>query len=188
MNLIERVKGIILNPGAEWQKIESEPGDVGTLFGSYVAILAAIPVVAGFIAAALVGVSVPGAGTVYVPVGTALVSAVVGYVLTFVIVYVVALIVDALAPSFGGRKDMASALKLVVYSYTPAWLAGIFVIIPVLSFLGILGLYGFYLLYLGLPILMKSPKERSLLYTVVIIVCAVILSIVVGVIQVRLFF
>ncbi len=169
MDLIARVKGIILSPATEWQTIDRDSGDTAYVF-TYVAILAAIPAVAGFIGTKMLGVSI----------GAALAAAILGYVLSFVTVYVVALIADALAPSFGGRKDFASALKLTAYSYTPFWLAGIFAIIPVLGILGLLGLYGFYLLYLGLPVLMKSPKERALLYAVAIIVCAIIISIIIS--------
>ena len=68
MNLFERVKGILLNPRAEWAIIEREPGDMAYLFMNYVAILAAIPAVCGFIGSSLIGISLPGLGTVRVPI------------------------------------------------------------------------------------------------------------------------
>jgi hypothetical protein len=37
-----------------------------------------------------------------------------------------------------------------------------------------------YLLYLGLPVLMRCPKEKSLGYTVVLILCAIVVSVVIG--------
>jgi hypothetical protein len=40
-----------------------------------------------------------------------------------------------------------------------------------------------YLLFLGLPVLMKSPQEKSLGYTATIIVAAIILFAVIGVIS-----
>jgi len=53
-------------------------------------------------------------------------------------------------------------------------------IVPVLGILALLGsLYGLYLLYLGLPRLMKCPPERAAGYTVVVVVCAIVLSIVI---------
>ncbi len=170
MDLVGRVKGIILSPSAEWQTIDREPGDVSYLFMNYVAILAAIPAIASLIGTIMLGVSF----------GAALAAAILSYVLSFVSVYLVALIADALAPTFGGRKDMASALKLTTYSYTPMWLAGIFNVIPFLGILSLVGLYGVYLLYLGLPVLMKAPKDRAVVYTVVIIVCAIILSLIIS--------
>jgi hypothetical protein len=169
MNLVERVKGIILTPKTEWPVIAGEPGDAGYLFTNYVAILAAIPAVCWFIGGVLFGL----------PFIAALIGAVLQYVLAFVGVYVVALIVNFLAPTFSSQKDFASALKLTVYSQTPVWLVGVFQLIPALSFLGLLGLYGLYLLWLGLPVLMKTPPEKSIWYTITIVVVAIVVMIVI---------
>jgi len=168
MNLVDRVKGIIVSPKTEWPVIAGEPGDVGYLFSNYVAILAAIPAVCGFIGRLLIGAPIIGS----------LIIAVVGYLLAFVSVYIVAWVVNLLAPTFSSQKDFSSALKVTVYSYTASWLAGVFLLIPALSFLTILGLYGLYLLYLGLPPLMKTPSEKAIWYTVTIVVCAIIVAIV----------
>jgi len=81
---------------------------------------------------------------------------------------------DALAPSFGGRKDFNSGFQVAAYSPTAAWVAGVFALLPILSVLTILGLYSLYLLYLGLPMLMRAPPERAIGYIIAVIVCAVI--------------
>src|SRR5262249_19520309 len=61
------------------------------------------------------------------------------------------------------------------------WVAGVLRIVPALGILAILGaFYGFYLLYLGLPALMKSPKEKAAGYTVVTIIAAIVVYVVVG--------
>jgi hypothetical protein len=169
MNLVDRVKGIIVSPKTEWPVIAGEPGDVGYLFSNYVAILAAIPAVCGFIGRLLLGGSLIGG----------LIAAVVGYLLTFVAVYIVAWIINLLAPTFSSQKNFENALKVTVYSYTPSWLAGVFLLIPALGFLKILGLYGLYLLYLGLSPLMKTPPEKAIWYTIVSVVCAIIVAIVI---------
>jgi hypothetical protein len=180
MDLVERVKAILLTPKSEWLVIEREPGDPAYLFTNYVAILAAIPAVCGFIGTSIVGVSLPIGGTVRVGIVAGIVSAVVQYLLAFAMVYVVGLIIDALAPTFNGQKNQPNAMKLAVYSMTPAWLAGIFSLIPGLRFLGVLGLYGLYLLWLGLPPLMKAPAEKSIGYAAAVVVCAIVISIVFG--------
>jgi len=178
MNLIERVKAILLTPRTEWPVIEREPGDPAYLFTNYVVYLAAIPAIAGFIGGSLIGYSVGGMGTVRVGFFAGLLHAVLGYVLTFVGVYVMALIIDALAPTFGGQKNFPNAMKVAAYFPTPFWLAGVFAVIPKLAFLSILGLYGFYLLWIGLPVLMKSPEARALGYTATVIVCAIVITVV----------
>lgn len=186
MDLLGRVKGILLNPKDEWAVIAGEPGDAQFLFKNYVAILALIPAVCGFIATSIVGIDLGPLGTLRLSIFQGLLNAIATYLLTFVLVYVVALIADALAPSFGGQKNFGNALKLTAYSYTPFWLAGVFVIIPWLGWLAILGLYGLYLLYVGVPPMMKV-NEKSLLYTVVVVVCAIVIGALVAMVQAKIF-
>jgi len=98
-------------------------------------------------------------------------------------VFVLGLIIDALAPSFGGTKNNAQALKVAVYAYTPAWVAGILNILPALGVLAILGaLYAIYLLYLGLPRLMKNPEEKSAGYTAVTVICGIVVGVIISVV------
>jgi hypothetical protein len=186
MNLVERVKAILLTPKTEWAAIEGEPGDPRFLFTNYVAILAAIPAVCRFIGMSIVGVNMPMVGTFRVGIVAGLVSAIVNYVLAFVVVYVMALIIDGLAPTFGGQKSQSSSLKLAVYSMTPVWLVGVFSLIPGLSILGILGLYGLYLFWLGAPTLMKTPEDKSIAYTAAVVVCGIVISVVVAAIVVAI--
>jgi len=183
MNIMERIKGILLRPKEEWQIIAGETTPIPELYKNYIILLAAIGPVASFIGMSLIGVSLPVGGAYRVSIITGIVSAVVQYVLTLVGVYILALIIDTLAPTFTGEKNIDQAFKLAAYSYTPGWLVGIFALIPALGVLGILGLYGIYLLYLGLPVLMKSPKEKSTGYTIAIIIAAIIIFVVIGAIS-----
>jgi hypothetical protein len=180
MDLVERAKAIILTPKAEWRRIESEPGDPPYLFSNYVAILAAIPAVCGFIGMSMVGLH---GGTYRIGIVDGLAAAIVRYVLTFVMVYLLAIVTDALAPTFGGTKNKSNALKLVVYAMTPIWLAGVFLLIPQLRILGILGLYGLYLLWLGIPALMKAPDEKSAPYAAAVVLCGILVSLVIATID-----
>jgi hypothetical protein len=185
--LIARVKNILLTPVTEWAAIDTEASSARAIYVQYVAPLAAIGAIAGFIGRSVVGVSIPFIGTYRTPFVSGLVMAVVMYALTFLSIFIVALLVDALAPTFGGQKDSLRALKVSAYSYTPAWIAAVFQIIPSLSFIGLLaGLYGIYLLYLGLPVLMRSPKDKAIAYTAVLCVCAIVLYAIIGVVSGRL--
>src|SRR5690606_11683717 len=147
----------------------------------YIMWLAAIPAVFGFIKGSLIGHSMFGI-SVSTPVLAGLLGMVLGYVLGLVVLYLVSMIVDALAPTFGGRKDQVQALKAVGYAWTAAWVAGIAVILPWVGWLVALagGIYSIWLLYLGLPHTMKSAPEKSLAYTAVTVACALLLSWVVG--------
>ena len=167
MNLVERVRAILVTPKTEWPLIAREPGDPQTLFLGYVAILAAIPTVCGLVGWVLVGA----------PLGTGILITVVRYVLNFVAVYLAAMIIDALAPTFEGEKSSENALKLATYAATPIWLTGIFLLVPGLGFLRVLAVYSVYLLWTGIVPLMRAPEEKSLGYTGAIVACAVAIGV-----------
>jgi hypothetical protein len=185
MNLVDRVKRILLSPRTEWEVIDAEQTTPAALYTGYIAPLAAIGPIAQLIGSTVFGIPLPLMGTYRVPLGSALTGAIIGYVLTLVGTYVLALIIDALAPTFDGQRNQIQALKVAAYSSTAAWLAGIFALIPLLGFLGLVGLYSLYLLYLGLPVLMKTPREKALPYTAVVILAAIVLFIIIGMIAAR---
>lgn len=178
-NLIARVKGILLQPGLEWDVIKAEPASKASITTGYVLILAAIPAIAGFIGSSLIGISLFGISS-KTPVLAGIVAAVFSYVLSVVGVYVLGFIINALSPSFDGKKDDLAAFKVAAYSGTAVWLAGIFSIIPPLAIFGLLGLYSLYLLYRGLPKLMESPAEKSLGFTAVVVIIAIVVQLVIG--------
>jgi uncharacterized membrane protein len=179
MDIKTRVKNILLTPKTEWPAIEAEPTPTGTVVTSYVIPLAAIGAIAGFVGGSLVGTTVPFLGTYRVPITTGLVGAVVAFCFAVLGVFILAFVINALAPTFGAQKDSNKAFKVAVYSYTPAWIAGVLQILPGLTVLAIIGaLYGLYLLYLGLPALMKAPQDKAVAYTAVVVVCAIVASVV----------
>lgn len=180
MDIIERVKSILFQPTPTWATIEAEPADVAGLYTRYLMVLAAIPAVCGFIGMSLIGMGAFGV-SLRVPLVAGLANMVVSYVLSLVGVFVLALIVDALAPRFGGQKSSIQALKLAVYASTAAMLGGVFSLLPSLAMLGLLAaLYSIYLLYVGLPVLMKNPPEKTLAYTSVVLVAAIVMGLVMG--------
>jgi Yip1 domain len=179
VDIVERTRRILPRPNTEWQAIEPEPGDPGYLFTNYVAILAAIPAVCGFIGGSVIGTHVPMSGFHRVGIVPGVGTAIVRYFLSFVIVYVMAVVVDALAPTFGGKKSQPNALKLATYAMTPVWLAA-FSLIPGLKVLGLFGLYGIYLFWLGVPVLMKTSNMKAVPYTAAVAVCGIVISLLVA--------
>jgi hypothetical protein len=180
--LIERAKAILLTPKTEWPVIAAEPTTTADVYKNYLLLLAAVPAVFAFINAAVLGYDVPFMGTMRVGFGSALQSALFSYVMSLVGIFIVALIVNALAPTFGGTKDAISALKVVAYSATAGLVAGVAVIVPFVGgLITLLGaIYVIYLLYLGLPVLMKCPQDKAVAYTAVSIVAAIVVSLVFG--------
>jgi len=181
MNLVDRAKKIILTPQAEWEVINQESMSTAQLYTQYIMLLAAIGPVAMFLGGSFFGF---GFFSLY-GIVQSLVTAVFMYVFGLIGVFLIALLIDALAPSFGGQKNQIQALKVAAFSFTPAWIAGVFHILPMLHVLATLaGLYSLYLLYLGLPFLMKTTKEKAVGYTAVVVVCSFVIFAVFGAIAV----
>jgi hypothetical protein len=183
MSIVNRVKAILLAPKSEWTVIEAEADDVPGIYKKYLIYLAAIPALAMFIGLSLIGVGGFGI-SVKLPFFAGLINAIVSYVLSLVMLYVMSLIVDALAPTFGGQKKPLNAFKVIAYGSTAAMVAGVFHMIPGGSILALLGsLYSIYLIYLGLPLLMKCPQEKAVAYTALVIVCAIVAGLLISAIS-----
>jgi hypothetical protein len=186
MSLVDRAKRILLSPRTEWPVIDAEPTTPAQLYTGYIIPLAAIGPIAQVIGYSVFGITVPNLGTHRVPIGTAVTRALVAYALALAGTYVLALVIDGLAPTFNAQRSRVQALKLAAYSSTAAWVAAVFVLIPQLRFLTLLGLYSVYLLFSGLPILMRSPKDKTMTYTVVVVLGAFVLFLLAGTIVGRL--
>ncbi|MFQ6066993.1 MAG: Yip1 family protein [bacterium] len=177
MDLLDRVRGIMVRPREEWEKIKEEPTPLSFLYTSYAGILAGIPACAQFIAYGFIGVRVPLKGWITYGIGMAFFRSILLYILTLVSVYLLGLVIDFLAPSFSSSHNRLAAMKLAVYSMTPVWLGGVFYIAYPLWTLGILvSLYGIYLHYLGLTSgILETPREKAVPYLVVNVAVAVVL-------------
>jgi hypothetical protein len=174
MSLMERAKHILVQPKTEWPVIEAEQTTTGKLYTNYIIPLAAIGPVATAIGWSLFGYGF--GGLFGIAFAAALKYGVAIYLLSLAGVFGLAWIIDALAPTFGAQKNQIQALKVAAYSYTAAWVGGIFFLFPSIALLVLLPvLYSCYLLFLGLPVLMKAPEDRLPGYTMVVILAAFIL-------------
>jgi len=161
---IDRLKNILLTPKTEWPVIAGETATVQSLYVGYIMILAAI----GPIALAL-RFGIAGAGITF---------AIANYLVSLAMVYLLALLVDALAPSFGGEKNFIRSLQLVAYSLTVSWLAGIFHLLGVIG--GLVNLvatiYSIYTLYLGAPVMKRCSQDKAVAFTVVVVLLAIVIG------------
>jgi hypothetical protein len=179
--IIARVKNILLAPKTEWPVIAAEPETVAGLYKNYIVIVAALAPIATFIGLVVFGINIPFLGTIRVGFGTALVQMILSYAVALGMTFIVALIIDALAPSFGGVKSQVQALKAAAYSWTAVWIVGILNILPGLGVVvGLLTLaalvYTIYLLNLGLQSTMQSPSTRSAGYTAVVVIIGIVIG------------
>ena len=181
--LVDRVKNILLTPKTEWPVIEPEPTTAAQLYTGYAMPLMGLIAVISFIHMSIIGYSF-GFGTYRTPLISGLVSLVFQFVMGLVMLFVFALIIDGLAPTFAGRRDRRQALKVAAYSCTPAAAGAVFGLLPYLGpLLGLIAaIYGIYVLYLGLPILMNSPKDKAVGYTAAVIICGIVLGIILSIV------
>lgn len=183
MNVVARAKAILMTPKQEWAAIDAEPLSVSKLLVGYVLPLAAIGPIATFIGFSIFGIG----GILRISIGSGISLAITMFVLAVITVFVLAWVINALAPTFGATQSMPQAIKLSAYSMTAAWVAGIFYILPFLAILALIGaLYSLYLFFVGLPVLMKVPADKVVVYTVVIFVACVVLFWVIGMVTSRM--
>ena len=182
MNLIDRVKNILITPKTEWEVINGEPATPQSLLTSYVLPLAVVsaigPVLTGFLFAGTFGLSY------------FLLAAVVAFISTIIGYYVSIYIIDMLAPSFGSEKHLNKSAQLVAYAATPSYVAGLLSFIPVIG--GLLKfaawVYSIYIMYLGLGPLKKTPEDKKIIYLLVAFLVMIGVTLVVGAILGTLLF
>jgi hypothetical protein len=179
--IITRIRNLLLTPREAWPEIAAEPETVNGLYKRYILAVAAVPALAGFIKTSILGYDVLGVSVrlgLLAGVGNALLQ----YVLNLAVVYVVALVVNALAPTFGGEKDLTRSLQAVAYAWIGAWAGATLVILPWLGWLFSLAGAGYsiYLLRLGLPHTQKCPDSSATRYAGTVALLAILLSILLG--------
>ena len=184
MNLIERVKNILITPKTEWDVINGETETPASLLPKYVIILALIPAVASFIGYGLIGINIFGVKVAGINWGLSMAIQI--FVQSILSYFICTYVIDALAPSFKSEKDIGKSAQLVAYSTTATAVAGIFNILPALAILGILGLYGIYLFYIGLPKLKKTPQDQVVVYMIVSALIIIVVGFVLGFILQRI--
>jgi hypothetical protein len=182
MGTINSAIELVKTPVAFMTANKDKQWTVKEIMINYVAVLAAIPFLATLIGNlwyyGLFGFRFAGFFATY-----AFVTAILTYILDIIGVYIVGIVIRVLAPTFGSQVDDVKALKLAAYIFTPAFLIGVLDIIPPLAFLTFLGvLYGLYILYLGLPIVVGTAKDKVIGYAIGVVVGTIIVYVVIGVI------
>jgi Yip1-like protein len=166
MATMDRIKGMLLAPKAEWPKVAAEPATVQSLYTGWIMILGLIGPIAILV---LLG---------FVSGGFGLSAAIASYVNTLVGIAIIALIADLIAPTFGGTRDYVASLKLVAYAATAVWIAQIALVVPILGALVVLvgAIYSVYLTFLGAPVLHKCTADKAVAYTIVLLLCAIVIG------------
>ena len=176
MNIIERVKNILIIPKTEWNVIDAESATPQSLLMSYVLPLAIISAI-GTLLTGLFYAGVFGFTFFIITAAIAFISIIVGY-------YISIYIIDMLAPSFGSEKNLNKSAQLVAYSATPSYVAGFLSFIPVIG--GLLKfaawIYSIYIMYLGLGPLKGTEEDKKVVYLIVSFVVVIGITVIVALI------
>jgi len=175
VNLPRRVAGILTNPRSEWRVIADERDDVGTICRSYIGILALVPGVS-----VLAGIAMMGGRFLGIAGLTTAVTAVfVSWFIALGSSIAVAVIIEKLAPAFNSDGDLAQALKLVAYSSTPVWLAGIsYFFVALGPIIVIAWAWAVYLFFMGATPVMNTPRSQVVPFVLVSVLAVVVVNIV----------
>lgn len=186
MKQLDRAIGILKSPNDELTKVKSEGISKEDLIRQYIAVLAVIPAIAYIIGMGFVGITMGMFGSFKFPIEWAVAGGILTYVLSIAGVYVTGIVINALAPNFASKQNETQAMKLAAYSATPGLLGGIFNSLPIVGIVAVLfalynawpllasiigfimlgisvllTLYGLYIIYLGIPVLMETPKDKT---------------------------
>jgi len=158
-----RITNIISSPENEWSVIKSENPNKTSLF-VYTFIMSLIPFLSLYIKYAIIG-------DVGYPEGNPIEGLTLGgysFFSSIILVYILAWFLDFRAPAFEAEKNFTRSLQLVVYSFTPYWLAGVIYIfgIQLTSVIHLISLYSIYMIYLGLPKLKDAKSTKTVGYII----------------------
>ncbi len=183
MGTINSAIALVKNPAGFITANQGAPATVKEIMINYVAVLALIPFFATLIGdlwyySLFARFTFGGSFAAY-----AFVTAVLTFILDVAAVYVIAVVIRMLAPTFNSTVDEIKSLKLAAYIFTPAFLIAVLDIIPPLRGLTFLGvLYGLYILYVGLPLVLATPKDKVVTYVIGVVVATLVVFVVIGVI------
>lgn len=170
--ITDRVKEILLTPDLAWDKIKAENDSVGDIYKKYLLVLAAIGPIFAWIKFSIIGISVLGY-TYRAPIVGGLIGAIVQYGVQLLMAYLAAIILEKLAPKFEGSTTLNDTFRLVAYAATPAYISGVFIIIPAIGFIAALAgfIYSVYLFFKGLPKFVAISETKKFAYIAVSVVC-----------------
>ena len=165
MPIIDRIKNILMVPKSEFPTLKAEATDVAGLYKEYLLYIAALPAIGTLLSFGA-----------FWGFGYRRKLAIIGYVVTLASFYISAFIIDALAQSFNSTKDLTNSLKLVGYASTPSMVGRLFTFLPGIGWLLSLAgsIYSIYLFYLGLPVFMDTPPDKTVIYMIVAFLVSIV--------------
>ena len=171
--LLEHIIGFFLHPTEEWESVRARNTPFGRVI-FHILLLGAIPVVSSYIGTTRFGWQIGTTEAIKLTSGSAAVISVLYYIIIIMAVFSMGWMIRWMGQTYGASQSLSRCLVLAAYIPIPLFLVGITQLYPVLWFNLIIGIpaasYTVFLLYLGIPVMMEIPPERSFLFTSAILV------------------
>ena len=170
--------GLLTQPAEQWKSIHDNKARFSSSL-VHLLVLAAIPPVAGYIGAALVGWRI-GTGPIrHLTADSALSIMISTYVALIVCVLILGRVIRWMAKTYNSEPTDGRAMALSAYSATPLFLIGLAGIYPslwVIMLAALLGIaYSVYLLYTGVPVLMEISQEQGFVFSSAILTVGLVM-------------
>ncbi len=167
--ILTHVWGLFSHPDREWEAIGAESCTVGSCYLRHVLVLAALPAVSALVGSTQVGWQIGVGSAIKLSLPSALIIGAVFYVAMLVAVVTMGEFIHWMASTYDAEAPIERCVVLSAYTATPLFLAGVLTLYPLLwlnMLIGLLALaYTIYLLYLGVPIVMRVPKEQGYMFS-----------------------
>jgi len=177
MNALSNGLLVAFNPTRGWKAVSEDSSGLVTVLLLHTLPLALIPAVCWYVGVTQQGWNVAGE-TVRLTAESALPMCALFYLAMIAGVVFLGFMVQWMAGSYGTQASLAQGVKLITYTATPFFLAGVLGLIPVLWVditLGtLIACYCVFLLYKGTGPVMHVPPERGFLYASAVFAVALV--------------
>ena len=175
--MIARLKGFTQDPVETWQQIKNDADSERDLVEKYIAAIIIVPALCAFIGSSILGPASIGVGLkVFI---LRVICGAAGYFLG-------AMLVQYLAPTFGGTNSRPEILRWMTFSNLPnaaAVVLSLVLFVPVIGFLVWIvqlagALFSLYVMWVGTPIMVGVTAERRLPFFLCLLGCGILIGVV----------
>lgn len=165
--LLKHIVGFFVDPVREWESVRAEDADLMAAL-RHVLLLAAIPVLSGYLGTTQFGWQIGTAESVRLTVRSAATIALLYYAVIVAAVFSMGWMIRWMGQTYGASQSLSRCVVLAAYIPIPLFLVGVAQLYPVLWFNLLVGLpaaaYTVFLLFIGIPVMMEIPAERGFLF------------------------
>ena len=167
--VLNHIVGLFSHPREEWEAIREERCSIGKCYASNVLILAAIPPICAYIGSTTSGWMIGAGASIKLEPSNALQLALSFYLLLMLAVFIIGKTIHWMAQTFDTKPELSKCIVLAAYIATPLFVSGLSGLLPIIWLNVLFGLLAFsytvYLLFVGIPIVLKVPEERSFIFS-----------------------